>query len=286
MYYPKSQIKTNLYSNGDYILSTTLIPYTGYYYETSQGTFFTGKTPNNPPNIKLFFPSTPFPLPGLKELPPTSEITFTSEEFLYSSININPRIIPQFNPTIPTTQDQQNGQFTRYFCKKTNELTYIEIDQNTYQQLIKNDSKIAWDLYNPTQMIWIIKGDQTQVFNSNKSSAIAIEQNLKWHGFSQYFQNKFLKYYESLNISNLYTSGGEFKTKNGQEYIGFYHIHNGTIPMVGKTHIKESHETLISIKSTITSTTSSMTPFQPNNNLYNTGGSTSSGGSSGGGGGY
>jgi hypothetical protein len=45
-------------------------------------------------------------------------IYFIPEEG-YSKINNSNRFIPQFNPTLPTSQDQQNGQFTRYFCKKT-----------------------------------------------------------------------------------------------------------------------------------------------------------------------
>ena len=37
-YYPKSQLVTDLYTNGDeYLLSTTQEPYTGDYYETFDG---------------------------------------------------------------------------------------------------------------------------------------------------------------------------------------------------------------------------------------------------------
>jgi hypothetical protein len=54
MYYPKSQIKTNLYSNGgDYVLSTTQEAYKGYYYLISNGKAYTGRTPQDGPNILL-----------------------------------------------------------------------------------------------------------------------------------------------------------------------------------------------------------------------------------------
>ena len=54
MYYPKSQIKTNQYSNGgDYVLSTTKEAYTGYYYVTSTGKTYTGRTPQDGPNVLL-----------------------------------------------------------------------------------------------------------------------------------------------------------------------------------------------------------------------------------------
>jgi hypothetical protein len=52
MYYPKSQIKTNLFTNGDeYYISTNGESYKGYYYKTSNGQVFTGKTPDDRPNI-------------------------------------------------------------------------------------------------------------------------------------------------------------------------------------------------------------------------------------------
>jgi hypothetical protein len=195
MYYPKSQIKTNLYSNGEYILSTNLKPYTGYYYETSNGSFYTGKTPNDTPNISLILPSSPFTPSELKEPSPSTEIIFTPEEFSYSFDSSAHRKLPQFNLTLPTSQDQQNGQFTRYFCKKNNELQYLEINQDTFKKLQRKDPQIAWDLFTPTPIIWQISGNKEQVYASNRASAIAIEQNLKWYGFSQYFQDKFLKYY-------------------------------------------------------------------------------------------
>jgi hypothetical protein len=51
MYYPKSQIKTNLYTNGDeYVIELTKSPYSGYYYLTSTGIAYTGKTPDDRPN--------------------------------------------------------------------------------------------------------------------------------------------------------------------------------------------------------------------------------------------
>ena len=191
MYYPKSQIKTDLYTNGnDFLLSTNQIFYKGYYYETSTGEKYTGKSPEDTPNIKLISINDDSVLS-----PPTpTENLITLDSPLISPTLPN-RNIPQFNPTTPTTQDQQNGQFVRYFCKRTNENRYMEIDFNTYTQLRAQDPKIAWDLYNPTQIIWLIKGNREQVYNSNKGSVQSIEQNLKWYGFSQYFKNDFSKYY-------------------------------------------------------------------------------------------
>ena len=66
MYYPKSQIKTNLYTNGNqYILSTTKEPYIGPYYEISSGDKYTGKNPQDGPNILLSSPPQDFNIPSL-----------------------------------------------------------------------------------------------------------------------------------------------------------------------------------------------------------------------------
>jgi hypothetical protein len=286
MYYPKSQIKSNLFTNGgEYILSTTQEEYKGYYYKISSGKLYTGKTPKDGPNIlltifseSLYLDNSPFSL---------VEEIFPLQSSNYIDPNLLPiRTIPLFNPTLPTDQDKQNGQFNRYFCKKTNELKYLEIDKETYNQLQARDPKIAWDLYEPASLLWVIKGNQETVFNTNKAAVFKIEQNQRWNGFSQYFKENYSKYYESTTISNLYTAGDEFTTKNGQNYIGFYHIYNGITPMVGKTHINTSHDVLTSIKKSplITQTTSSAvittTPTPPTTS----GGGGSYGG--GGGGGY
>ena len=54
MYYPLSQITTNLNTNGgELIYANTRQDYIGYYYKTSKGEYFTGKTPQDGPNELL-----------------------------------------------------------------------------------------------------------------------------------------------------------------------------------------------------------------------------------------
>ena len=53
-YYPKSQIITNLYTNGNELfLQSDGSPYAGFYYKTSNGSYFSGKTPQDIPSVKL-----------------------------------------------------------------------------------------------------------------------------------------------------------------------------------------------------------------------------------------
>jgi hypothetical protein len=209
MYFPKSQIKTNLYTNGGkYILSTTQEDYKGYYYETSNGTRYTGKTPQDGPNILLILPtnvtnptlpqySDPiiYALEGDKN--ENSNLT-TLDNNVYFDLKkpkLTFRSLPLPNPTLPTQQDQNLGVFTRYFCKKNNELKYIEIDKTTSEKLTSKSDDIAWDLYTPVSTLWYIKGDKEKTYKANKGLISLIEQQKSWYGFTQWFKDKFLKYY-------------------------------------------------------------------------------------------
>jgi hypothetical protein len=191
-YYPKSQVKTSLYTPGnEYALSTTGENYIGYYYETSTGQAFSGKNPQQGLNIPLVI-FTPSPSNSPQFDGPSTQITSLNSTI---SPSLPTRFLPPPNPTLPTDQDKQKGQFTRYFCKKTNELVYIEISKTTFTQLSTKSPDIAWDLYDPISLLWQIKGNKEQVYKSNKTSVQLIEQRNKWYGFSQYFKDKYLKYY-------------------------------------------------------------------------------------------
>ena len=119
MYYPKSQVKTNLYTNGDeYVLSTTKQEYVGYYYKTSSGAKYTGKNPDIKPSI-LLQPIEPglddvqeetsaASVPSislLQKLSTTIEIdTITPSATNYTPSNTVKRNIPQFSLTLPTPE--------------------------------------------------------------------------------------------------------------------------------------------------------------------------------------
>jgi len=260
-YYPKSQIKTNLYSNGPDSNLTLLNPqqqltnivnfYTGPYYETSNGSKFTGKSPEDGKNNQLFEVN-PYVIEDTPLFPedyPNQIIINPLNPSQYSSPTPIPfsRNSPTPIQTLPTQKDKDLGSFPRYFCKKTNENYYIEINKEQFTKLQNRDTTIAWDLYTPLQVIWQIKGDKTQTSNANKNNITLIEQRNKWYGFTKYFKDNFLKYFQSPTINDLYTSGGEFTTQNGQNYIGYYHLYEGTLPMVGKNHLSTPHEVLIPV---------------------------------------
>jgi len=232
-YYPKSQVKTGLYTNGsEYVLSTNQKDYIGYYFETSTGKKYTGKSPNNssielipfnssfgvtgpiPLNYPLqtnpIIPETIISSTATSDLPvevstiislninDDQNITYASnnDTFIYSStFDTKPRAIPQFGLTYPTNQEKEKGTFTRYFCKKNNELKYFEITAPTHNKLVNKNDNIAWDLYTAISVPWKIKGNSNTVFSANESTVNSIEIKDSLFAFSQYFKNKFLQYY-------------------------------------------------------------------------------------------
>lgn len=207
-YFPKSQIKPSLYtSGGEFSViapspTTPQISYVGNYFEISNGKTYTGKNQSDTPNKLLyrFDPhqyesenlgntNQPFVEISLLTIPVNDSTTMGDYIRTKNIKTLQTRYIPIYNKTYPTTQQSLQGEYARYFCKKNNELVYIEIDNNTYQLLQSRSSTIAWDLYTPTILLWKI-GNQSSL--ANESSVLAIEQNLKWYGFSQYFKNNFI----------------------------------------------------------------------------------------------
>jgi len=205
MYYPLSQITTNLYTNGnEFIIASNKALYTGYYWRTSTGETFSGRTPQDPPIERL--------LPYNEELKGNTGIDLsTSEGTLnafynqddYDSVNYiklkilkPPPISPLFSLTLPTSEDYQIGEFRRYFCKKTNEIIYLEISTDTYNRLVGRDPKIQYQYYQPFNISWQLTGDKEQVFTTNRNIVELIMKQQKLPQFDLYLKKDYTKYYQ------------------------------------------------------------------------------------------
>jgi hypothetical protein len=218
MYFPKSQIQPNLYTNGgEFQKITDQSIYTGFYFKTSTGLFYTGKTPNDGPNTQLVRATNitdPYSLtstlPKSTTIPEAQKIITTQfanvgAELDITAINNNyPKSdLPDYQnrsipvPFIPilTAEDFKVGVIQRYFAKKNNELIYLETNKENYNLLINRSPNIAWDLYTPISMLWYIDGGLDKAYSTNKNLASLIERNNKWYGFTQYFKDDFTKFY-------------------------------------------------------------------------------------------
>jgi len=189
MYYPKSQITSNLYSDGRLYLTTTLQPYFGYYFETSDGKSFTGKEPNDGDNIRLI---TPEPeenqdifTPGIEDL------RFNRKNKKYSILidNTSPLTndfpIP-YNPQ-PTPGDYQTGEITRFFAKKRNETIYYEVENSNVE---------LNPMYFTFNLQWLISGEESYVKTTNQKMVELYMRQLTIPAFNQFLKNDYLKFWK------------------------------------------------------------------------------------------
>jgi hypothetical protein len=189
MYYPKSQITPNLYSDGRLYLTTTLQPYFGYYFETSDGKSFTGKEPNDGDNIRLI---TPEPEENQDIFTPgVEDLRFNRKNKKYSILinNTSPLTndfpIP-YNPQ-PTQGDYKTGEITRFFAKKRNENIYYEVQ----------DTGVSSNpIYFTFSLQWVISGEELYVSTTNQKMVELYMRQLPIPAFNKFLKNDYLKFWK------------------------------------------------------------------------------------------
>jgi len=186
MYYPKSHITPNLYSNGDLTLKGSLNPYFGHYFSTIDGKAFTGRNIGDGKNLELILPSITIGDPDTEFM---DRRFYTSDSNIYSKLKGVDR--NSFLPTKPTpaypkpTQsDYQTGEFTRYFSKKSNESIYYETSA-----LFENNYYIGFSLP------WSIKGDKQKVAQTNKNIIELREREYSIIGLGAFLKFNYLQFH-------------------------------------------------------------------------------------------
>ena len=218
MYYPKSQIIENLYTNGGELSPfNSNEDYIGYYFQTSNNEFYSGKNPDDKPNVRLYLHS-----PGTSPLAtlskgqvnntqnfkednqsePVGENIYITDTNYYRAKNFTinrgdaPRPPIQSKPQ-PTLEDYNKGQFKRFFVKKGNEYKFIEISSEEYSKFKSNSPSVQHQLYIPLKVNWRLTGDKESVYNANQVVVSSIERKNKAFGFELSFKGKFDKYWRS-----------------------------------------------------------------------------------------
>ena len=193
-YYPKSQVKTNLYTKGgEFQLKSTKQEYSGYYWKNSKGEVFTKKNPNVGGSELLEL------IPKVST-PSINTITYVKGNDIYNSlkkVNISKSLfLPSYKKPIPTSQDYLLGNFNRFFAKKTNENLYIEISKITYDKLKQKDNSYDYKSYLIFQFPWTLTGDSTQVIKINKNIILLTEQNYNITKLGAYLKFNYLEFYK------------------------------------------------------------------------------------------
>ena len=129
MYYPLSEITENLYTSGtEYVDLITGQSYVGYYFSTTDGKYFTGKT-----------------------------VSSTSKELIKAVQRSNSFLVstPSSYYPIPEEKDYEAGYMTRYVIKRVNSgaETIREVSKEQYEKTIPNP------LYAQAEFKWLITGN-------------------------------------------------------------------------------------------------------------------------------
>ena len=187
MYFPKNKIKTGLNSNGDLIYKDSKIPYYGIYFETYNGKYYAGETPNYANLVELSIPLEQQNLQAeTNEFDDDPRFDYGNNETYSTQTDVNQTIFPQlpkYYPSQPTVEEYRNGSYIKYFAKKTNENIFLEINNSTFNKIRSRDPSILWSLYNCLPMIWSLNSKQT-----NLTLASQIEKDNNWGGFVSYLK--------------------------------------------------------------------------------------------------
>lgn len=165
-YYPSSKVKTNLTTDGGYLLSSNGNPYSGKYYVTYDGRFFSGPDPKIGPNEELSLVER-FITPDASGLS-DSNLSGKQKAIIAQKTGIPSNFAPNKTPSIgkptsyfpnPTELDYKKGYITRYFTKKENERGFIiEISQSEYNDITNGTADYNVSIYQVTKILWKLTG--------------------------------------------------------------------------------------------------------------------------------
>jgi hypothetical protein len=209
MYIPLNRLITNLKTTqNEFVYKDTLFPYNGYYWKSYDGKYFTGKNPNDLPSVEIILRSNSDILTNIENpniitlytniIDNTPEISLVYEYIPLKNIDIaTVKLLPsQYYPT-PTQDDYNLGVFTRYFVVKSNENIYLEVNKDTYNNILNQNPNWAWELYVPFTILWTLTGERDNVFITNRNITQLTEQRLKRRGLQEFLKRNYLKFYQT-----------------------------------------------------------------------------------------
>lgn len=215
-YIPLNKIITNLSTNGEKYQTPDGVIYVGPYWKKYTGEIFSGKNPNDTPSLQLS-PINPNQPQNSQSQPLTTNTSYNLlnvddlgeagdlyekelvEEYLsirgvdYTTLTF--KIPTQYFPQ-PTEDDYKLGVFTRYFCVKINEKAYLELNKDTYTNLIKQNSEWNWQYYLPFTLSWTLTGEESVVKQTNFNMVILQEQKNRRVGLKEFLKFNYLKFYK------------------------------------------------------------------------------------------
>ena len=151
MYLPKSKYKKSEYTRGGRFTQPDGKFYTGWYVETYQGKFLSGKTPSDTSLL-------------LEDNQLSNESEYIEKKFVSDII-------------IPTENDYKNGYIVRNFVQDKRNKNIIEVNQVNYSYYLKfrhvTCTQIKWDITFPSDNI--TKGLYVYYGSASKNEQTVLE---------------------------------------------------------------------------------------------------------------
>lgn len=195
-YYPKSQIKTDLYTKGkEFRVISLQKEYTGYYWKTSKGEYFSGRNPKD---------GTPLELEVIPTIPASKNgiVTYTlgQDNNLYNffkGVDVSKTfLLPTYVKPSPNKDDYQIGNFIRYFAKKYTQNIYIETSKEIYDNLDNQNEEYDYPSYLIFTLVWVLTGSSLSVEKANRNIIKSTEQRLNINGLDTYLKFNYLEFYK------------------------------------------------------------------------------------------
>lgn len=164
LYYPASHIVTGLYTSGKEWMLQDGTEYIGYYHKYVDGTVLTVAT------YSEFNSKTLIPYMDLIAQPDNHEYNSAIKK-------VNVYTAPIYKYPLPTIEDYNKGFFQRYFVRRRNYSTYVdimEIDSKQFNTLNTPGTGIDGNLYIGTTINWKLTGPLKDV-NTNSGTIHGVE---------------------------------------------------------------------------------------------------------------
>ena len=204
IYYPPNQIRPNLLANtGEFVFASNTLPFSGSYHQLSNGRYYTGALHSNDsveiiPISSITQPSSISNDPRVNATLVVVDDTNTTNS-VYSRLTNQDTLVkeaPTNLQNLPTEQDYQIGEFTRYFAKKINQDSYLEFTKDLYDRLISKDPSIYYEQYIAFKMPWRLTGNKEQTYKVNRNLTVLVSQQFQLPRFGRYLKDDYLKYYK------------------------------------------------------------------------------------------
>ena len=230
-------------TGGDLMFADTLKEYIGEYHVYKNGAVYSDAE-YNPQTSKQLMPL----------------ISTMSNPINKKYLMLSKKLFSQYRPPtqffkILDPAEYDVGRTERYIVQKINEPRKIyEVDEDMFKSWnVLNQPGINGFIYRRAMVPWIIVGNTKTVRQRNVNAILQAEETIP--GLGTYLLTNPLEYvrleYTGGAVNGLFTYGGEFKDKNGNNYIGAYHIHETKGPMEGPTHVQRAHDRLTPIGGTL-----------------------------------